>query len=126
MRVLIAGTCLAVTLALVSDSKSPAQDKKDEPKYTIAQVMTKAHKGGLLAKITSGKASKEEATELLTMYESLAKQKPPAGDQDSWKMKTEALVSAAKLIVDGDKDKGVPALKKAADCKGCHGVHKGA
>jgi hypothetical protein len=61
--------------------------------------MQQGHKGGLLMKVTSGKASKEETAELLVMYQCLTKQKPPMGDAESWKKKTEALVAGAKLVM---------------------------
>jgi hypothetical protein len=125
MRMLMAGTCVVLSLAMVAGAESAAQDKKDDPKYTISDVMQQGHKGGLLNKVVSGKASADDAKELLSMYQSMAKQKPPAGDIDSWKKKTEALVAATQQYVDGDKGKGSAALKKASNCQACHTAHKG-
>jgi hypothetical protein len=103
-----------LTLGLVS--LSLAADEK--PKYTIKEVMKEAMKGGLCKKVATGKASKEEKDKLLEMFTALTQNKPPKGEADSWKTKTDALVSAAK----GDDGK---ALGKAAMCATCHEVHKG-
>lgn len=92
-------------------------------KVTIPQVMQKAMKGGLCTKVATGKASDAEKKELVALFEGLAANTPPKGDAGSWKEKTGALVSAAKAALAGDKDAGA-ALKKAANCAGCHGAHK--
>ncbi len=47
----------------------------------------------------------------------LAAYKPPKGDAVSWKKKTGAIVEAIK-----GNDQA--ALKKAANCKACHNIHK--
>ncbi len=96
---------------------------QDKPK-SIKDVM-KAHKGddSLVAKSAAGKGSEEDHKKLLEFYEFLATQKPPMGDEASWKAKTSALIAAAKDLV--EKKDGAPAeLKKASDCKACHSVHK--
>src|SRR5436309_3496267 len=95
----------------------------DAPKNSIQDVMQQAHKGGLLKKVTEGKGSKQDKADLLEMYTDLSKNKPPKGDDKSWKAKTDPIVTAAKAVVAGDK--GAEAkLKKAVDCMGCHSVHK--
>src|SRR5437762_12687704 len=77
MRILFAVTCLALALA-VTTSAPPGASAQGEPKYTISQVMKKAHSGkGLLSKVTSGQATDAEGKELLAMYQSIAKNKPP-------------------------------------------------
>lgn len=91
---------------------------------TIKDVMKTCMKGGLCKKVAGGKASDAEKKKLHDLFVAMAKCKPPKGDEDSWKEKTEALVNAAKAAVDGDGKAGA-ALKKAADCKGCHSAHKG-
>ena len=122
MRMLFAAMCLVLTLAVAAGA-----NKQGEPKYTISQVMKKAHsgKGALLNKVTSGKASKAEAEELLEMYKSLAKNKAPQGDAESWKKKTDALIEGAQLYVDGKKDDAKSKLNAAKNCQACHQVHKG-
>ncbi len=54
----------------------------------------------------------------------MASEKARKVDAESWKSKTTALIKAAQLAVDGKKGAGA-ALKKAANCKACHNVHKG-
>ena len=73
--------------------------------------------GGLCKKVASGKASDEEKAQLIALFTDLAANKCPKGDDDDWKTRTQALLKAAKA-----DDAG--ALKKAADCKGCHSEHK--
>jgi hypothetical protein len=92
---------------------------------TTKDVMA-LHKGkdSFLSKITGGKGTDEDHKKLLTAYEVLATQKPPMGDEASWKAKTAALLAAAKDLVD-KKAGAVDELKKASDCKACHSVHKG-
>lgn len=94
------------------------------PDATIKAVMKEAMKGGLCKKVASGEGSAEDKKQLLTLFESLTKAKPPMGEDSSWKDKTGALVSAAKEVVDG-KPTGTANLKKAANCKACHDTHKG-
>jgi len=127
MRLLFALTCVALAVATVAGEGNTSAAQQDGPKYTISDVMKKAHQGkmSLLKKVTSGKASDAECKDLLEMYVALAKNKPPQGDADSWKKKTDALVDAAKLCVDGKKDDGVPKLNAASNCQGCHKAHKG-
>jgi hypothetical protein len=115
---------VAVALALVAFSGAPDVSGGEKPKYTISQVMKKAHsKGGLKDKVISGDADKKEKETLLAMYEALSKNTPPKGDADDWKAKTGALVAAAKLAVADDKG-AVAALKKAVNCGACHKLHK--
>lgn len=118
---LMTGTLvLACYLALPAFA---ADDEDAKPKHTIKEVMKKAMKGPLLKKVVTGDASEEEVKELHAMLVSLSKSKPKKGESDSWKKLTDVLVKAGKAVVDGDEKAGV-ALKKAADCKGCHESHK--
>jgi hypothetical protein len=117
------GMGLLTVLGLLLASTSGAAD---DDKVTIKEVMKKAHTGKpkLCEKVATGKASKEEKEKLVDLYTALSKNKPPKGEEDSWKEKTAALVKAAKACADDDKD-GPNALKKAVNCKACHEVHKG-
>ncbi len=67
---------------------------------SIKDVMA-AHKGkeSMFSKIADGKGTDEENKKLLGLYEFLATQKPPMGDEASWKEKTSAMVAAAKDVV---------------------------
>lgn len=118
MRKLIAVSAALAIAVVAMASYSGAADKKDaKPKHSVKDVMKKCMKGGLCKKVASGKASDEEKQLLVAMFTSLAENKPPRGDADSWKAKTTALLAAAKA---GDN----AALKKAANCAACHKVHK--
>lgn len=101
-------------------------DDKDKPKFTIKEVMKKAHtaKTGLKDKAISDKGTKEEKAELVELYTALGQNKPPKGDEKVWKEKTDAILTAAKDVAEDKKD-SVDALKKATDCKACHTLFKG-
>jgi hypothetical protein len=86
----------------------------DDPKFTIKEVMEKAHKSGLCKKAGEEKTSKDENKELLELYTALSQNKPPKGDAASWKEKTGALVTAAKAAAAGDKGYGAK-VKAAAN-----------
>jgi|SRR6185295_13786761 len=96
---------------------------QDKPK-SIKDVM-KAHKGddSVVAKSASGKGTEEDHKKLLEFYEFMATQKPPQGDEASWKAKTSALIAASKDLIE-KKAGAADAFKKASDCKGCHSVHR--
>lgn len=113
-------------LALVGISAAfslTALAEEGEPKYSIKECMKACFKGPLVKKVASGEASSEEKAKLHEMMVSMAKATPKKGDAESWKTKTEALVKASKAAVDGDAD-AAAMLKKAANCKACHSVHK--
>jgi hypothetical protein len=98
----------------------------DKPKYTIEEIMGKAHEGkqnSLLSKVASGKANADQKKELLSLYEELAKNKPEKGSQEDWKKRTTAMVSAAKEVVEDKPDAGKK-LAKTVNCKGCHDLHR--
>lgn len=95
----------------------------DKPKFTSKEVMAEAHKKGLLKKVQAGTATDEEKTKLVELYEALALNKPPKGEAESWKAKTDALVAAAKAAKAGEADAGKK-LEAASKCGACHSVHK--
>jgi hypothetical protein len=126
MRFRYAVAALPLVLSMAWVSLSSGADEKEIP---IKDVMKKAHtakKGEkkLCEKVAGGTATKDEKQQLLDLYTALSKNKPPKGEADSWKEKTDALVAAAKACVADDKD-GPDKLKKAVNCKACHEAHKG-
>lgn len=123
MKKLLAAALLVALAAMTADTLIRADDD-DKPKTTTKEVMKRAMKNGLSKKVASGKGSDAEKKELLELFQAMAKNDPPKGDAESWKEKNAALVKAATDIVKGEPGAG-PALIKAADCKGCHGKHKG-
>jgi Spy/CpxP family protein refolding chaperone len=104
-----------------------ADDAK--PKYDTEEIMQKAHKApkgklSLFQQVAKGKANEEQQKQLLDYYQELAKNKPEKGDPKDWQRRTNALVKAAKDVIDG-KAGASQRLAKAADCKGCHQLHRG-
>jgi hypothetical protein len=126
MRKMLGCLWVALAFAVVAGNVDMSlAGGKDDPKYTIKEVMQEAHKKGLLTKVYKGDASDAEAKRLLELYTELAKQKPPAGDADAFKATTKKMVEGAKLIVDGKKDDGIALLKKTVQCMKCHMNFKG-
>ena len=115
MLMLVASLGVAAVLAADSDS--------GKPKYTIKEVMKRAHKDGLLKRLAIGQGTKAEARELLELYEALGRSEPPMGEPESWKQTTETLIAAARDRVEGKPDAG-KRLQKAANCAECHKMHK--
>ena len=112
---------LLVTIGTMGFLSRAGAGTKDEE--VIKKVMKEAMKGGLYKKVMDGKANDDEKQTLLKLYQSLAKEAPPEGDEASWKTKTTALVTAAQAAVDGKGDSSA-LIKSAANCKACHSVHK--
>ncbi len=100
-----------------------AEDEPAAPKHTIKDVMTNAHKEGLLKKVLSGDASQQEKLILLDHYVSLAENTPPKGEKASWSDKTNAIVVAAAKVAVG-RDGSLDVLKVTTNCAACHKVHK--
>ena len=107
---------VAFSLALAADEATP--------KYTIKEVMKKAHKDGLLKKVAGGQGTKADAEELLDLYKALGPNKPPKGDPESWKAKTVALVEAAQEVVERQSSARTSGWRKPPTAE-CHKAHKG-
>jgi hypothetical protein len=121
MTVLAMGLVAGLSLFQAADT--------DKPKYTIEEVMEKAHKGGkksLFQQVKSGKADEKQKKALLEYYEELAKNPAPKSDKGSpadWKKRTGALVGAAKDVI-AAKPGATNNLAKAANCGNCHNIYK--
>ncbi len=89
------------------------------------EAMEHGHKGkeSLFKKVTGGSASDAEKKKLHDYYVAMSKDTVDKGPAEGWKKKTAALVRTSKMVVDG-KEGGIEALKKAANCKACHNVHR--
>ncbi|MFN4261411.1 MAG: hypothetical protein ACK4RK_19165 [Gemmataceae bacterium] len=96
----------------------------EKPKYTISEVMVKAHKQGLLKKVTSGQASDAEKKQLCELYAALAATPCPKGDAASWKKMTGAIVVACEKVAKGGGAADQAALAKAVNCGACHKAHR--
>jgi hypothetical protein len=99
-----------------------ASAKKSEEHEIFEEIMKKGFKGSkekppLLKKVMGGSATEEEKEKLTEYIKKLATLKPPKGDAESWKEKTQALVLAAEK-------NDLKALKNTSNCKACHKVHK--
>jgi len=119
-------TVAAVALAAAALTGWAAYAADGDPKFTIGEVMDKAHKGGkdsLLRKVADGKGAKADKELLVELYTELGKNKPPKGDAKAWKTKTDALVKASKGVL-ADEAPAAKALVKAANCMACHNAHK--
>jgi len=120
-KMCVAAVVVALGWLVVSLTSTAQEDKK----VTIKDVMKTAHKGGLMAKVAKGEANADEKKQLVELYTALAANKPPKGEEASWKEKTAALLAAAKEAAEGKEGAGAK-LRAAANCMACHSVHKGA
>ena len=106
---------MAVLAAFFIVDANDAGDK-GKPKYTIAEVMEKAHKSGLWKKVQMGTAEKGDREQLAELYKSLVESKPPKGDQEVWKKTTTEMHKiAVDSIADADAGK-----KLKVNCAACH------
>ena len=97
----------------------------DKPKMTTKEIMKKYHKGKTspVQTVLAGKADEAMLKDFLGYYQEMAAQKPPVGDDASWKAKTTALVDATQGLIDKKPD-ALKTMKAALDCKACHSVHQ--
>ena len=114
-------------LTLTFSSAARAQEAQLAPadEMTISEIMKEAHKRPhqLLKVVSKGEASDDQKARLVALYESMAKQAPPVGEQAKWDELNSALVDAAKKVQEG-VDGAERLLKKASNCVGCHKHHK--
>ena len=125
-KLLLATAVLGVAVSTAWTFSGAAQKDDDKkPKYTIKDVMAKAHKGkdALLTKYKEGKASKKDLEQLVEMYKALEVNKPPKGKDAEGKERTAALVKAANAAAE-DKKRAKELLAKATNCAACHKAHK--
>lgn len=111
-----------VTTIVADDATS---DAKLAPKYTIAEIMNKAHRGtdSLVRTVARGTATDAQKAELLEFYKILAENKPSRGEMADWNERTTLLIEAAQAAVDGNPE-ATNMLTKASSCLGCHRAHK--
>jgi len=121
MKNIIKFTVVAAALVGVSIASAG----KGEHHEAFEKIMKQGFKGktSLVTKAVEGTASAAEVKKLQGMLKELAGLKPPRGEMDSWKSLTAALIKAGDSVAKHSKGAG-PALKKAANCKACHGKHK--
>jgi len=124
MKALVATAVALLALTLILSPGGAGDKKKAEPKYTIKEVMEKAHdEGGLLEKVSEGMADAKEKKQLVEFYVALQENAPPKGDKAKWAKVTKSMVAAAKAVADSKDEKDqapVKALVKIVNCKNCH------
>ncbi|MCE9532369.1 MAG: cytochrome C [Planctomycetes bacterium] len=127
---------LGVAMVVFTGSSSTVANNAAEP--SIKDVMTKVNKGkpSLCAELKGGVSAKEpkwdelatKAKELTPLAKALGANKPPKGDDASWKKFTDAYAKAAedleKAIGAKDAKAAGAAMKVISNCGGCHGAHK--
>jgi hypothetical protein len=127
MKTLFAAGVALLSLALIL-GVGDAGEKGKKPKYTIKEIMNKAHdEGGLLEKLGEGMATAKEKKELFELYVALHENAPPKGDKTKWAKVTQSIVDAAKAVADSKDEKDqspVKALVKLVNCKNCHADFK--
>jgi cytochrome c556 len=138
IRVALCGTLgvLAMTLAY-GTAATAGQKDKDDKIPTISEIMTQGHKGtdSFLAKL-KGEVKGEKwddattnAKALALFGEALGKNKPPKGDEKSWKALTEKYAKNTKAVLTAVEKKDAKAANTALgaigmSCGGCHKAHK--
>src|ERR1700690_4110451 len=97
MRIFAAGLIVALTTVFMLNTNGTAGDK-EKPKFTISEVMKKAHigKDNLREKVIKGEATDEEKAQLTALYVALSLNTPPKGEADDWKKTTKAILEAYK------------------------------
>ena len=116
---------LAVAGVLAATVSRAAEAEKI---MTIKEFMSKYHKAPrgtphTAQKAQDGTATKEELKELVKGYTDLSKNKPPKGDEASWKERTTKLVAAITALEKGEEG-ALAKYKEAVNCMGCHRVHR--
>jgi hypothetical protein len=119
IAILVAGGLCAGVAALAAEA---------EKIMTVKEFMSKYHKAPqgtptTTQKAQDGKASKEELKELVKGYTDVSKNKPPKGDEASWKEKTTKLVAAITALEKGE-DGALAKYKEAVNCRACHTAHR--
>ena len=142
MRKLVrAGLFAAAVLGFVLASGTmSAQDKDKKKTPSIKEIMKKGHGsmgllGGIAKEAKDGKweDADNDAKLLKEFGEGLGKNKPPKGDDESWKKLTEKYKENTAAVAEAagkkDKDAVLAALDKivpkSGSCKECHDAHKG-
>jgi hypothetical protein len=124
LKLTLAAGAAVVLAAGIVVLRSQAADA-DGPIKQVMKIYHKAPKGvdPVCKKASDGKATPAEIKNLLAAYRTMAKAKPPKGDEASWKEKCDKLVAGAEALASGSPD-GAAKYKQAVNCKACHDAHK--
>jgi cytochrome c553 len=115
MRALVTGLFAIIGMALLLGNTGAGE----KAEFKIKDVMQKAMKGGICAKVAKGTASDDEKADLVKYFTALTQNTPPMGEKDSWTKRTTALLDASKGAAKGD-EKAAKSLQKLANCATCH------
>ena len=126
---------IAMMMAYGVSTARQKDDKKEDKVPTISEIMLKGHKGtdAYIARIKDAAKgdkwddAKELAKTLAFFGENLGKNKPPKGDEKSWKDLTEKYAAATKAVYKGTEAKDAKAVTKGLAgivCGTCHKAHK--
>lgn len=128
---------IAMTLAY-GTAATAGQDKKKEDKIpTVSEIMTQGHKGtdSFLGKL-KGEVKDAKWDDALThakalnlFGEALGKNKPPKGDEKSWKELTGKYAENTKAVLTAVEKKDAKAATTAlgaigGSCGACHKAHR--
>ena len=109
---------LGVSAAFAADGNNPIKD--------AMKFAHKAPKGDtkLNEKIIEGTADEADVKKTLDLYKAMIDTKPPKGEPAAFKEKVAKLIAATEAVV-AKKPGAAAGYKEAANCKACHGDHKG-
>ena len=115
---LAAVLALGVSAAFAADDNNPIKD--------AMKFAHKAPKGEkkLNEKIVEGTADEADVKKTLDLYKAMLDTKPPKGEPVAFKEKVAKLIAATEAVV-AKKPGAAAGYKEAANCKACHGDHKG-
>jgi cytochrome c556 len=135
-KMLRAGVVAALGMVAVMAGYGVATSADDKVP-DISEIMLKGHKGtdAFLTKLRAdvkGQKWEDAATNakaLNVFGEALGKNKPPKGDEKSWKALTDKYAANTKAVLAGVEKKDAKAATAALtaignSCGGCHKAHK--
>lgn len=122
----------ATIAALAYFTGANAEDKKTLEIKDCMQCQNSAR--GALGKLAKAKevdwdSAAEKSKAWLAAAGDIGKNRPPIGDEKSWKEQTEKYLTNVKAVDDAVGKKDVSAMTKAlgtfgASCQGCHSKHR--
>jgi cytochrome c556 len=113
-------------------SPAAAQEEKVKPENIkgCMAFQNKVRKDiGAQAKKGNWESIQKQTEEWMSVAKTLGSQKPPKGDERSWKELTDKYAATVKSIDDAADKKDAAAVTKGlaaigAMCQGCHGKHR--
>ncbi|HKA06771.1 MAG TPA: hypothetical protein VKD71_05895 [Gemmataceae bacterium] len=125
-----AAVAIAVTAALVYFAGANAEEKKPQEIKACMKCQNGARNAiPKLAKSNEWDSAAEKSKTWLAAANDLGKNKPPLGDEKSWKEQTEKYLSNVKAIDEAVGKKDVDGVTKTVgtfnnSCGACHSKHR--